>query len=246
MRLLLVFLYVFGFFIVEFGKSKKIKKMISENPKRAFQLGNDIVRKKFKGVLKLSGVTIVAKGLSNIPDTAALYVGNHRSYYDIITTHVAINRPVGFVAKSEMTKIPFLAQWMENIGCLFLDRKDNKKALKTIIEGVKMLKEEQVSLYIFPEGTRGHTDEMAPFKKGSFKMAEKSGVPIIPIGIANSDNVFENNGLFRKIRGKKVYLNIGEPIYTKNLTEDEKKHIDVYVQNIVAGLIEELKTEYSL
>ena len=145
-----------------------------------------------------------------------------------------------------MIKIPFLTQWMKNIGCLFLDRKDNKKALKTILEGVKMLKEEQVSLYIFPEGTRGHTDELAPFKKGSFKMAEKSGVPIVPIGIANSDMVFENNGWFRKIRYTKVYLNIGEPIYTKSLGDEEKKHIDVYIQKVVAELIQELKTEYSL
>lgn len=246
MRILLVFLYVLGFFLIELGKSKRINNLISDNPKQAYQLGNDIVRRKFKNVLKISGVTIITKGLENLPDKTALYVGNHRSYFDILTTHVILNRPVGFVAKSEMTKIPFLAQWMQNIGCLFLDRKDNKKALKTIIEGVKMLKEEQVSLYIFPEGTRGHTDEMAPFKKGSFKMAEKSGVPIIPIGIANSDNVFENNGPFRKIRATKVYLNIGKPIYTKDLEEDNKKHIDVYVQNIVAELIQELKTEYSL
>lgn len=206
MRILLVFLYVLGFFILEFGRSKRINNMISEDPRHAYQLGNDIVRRRFRNILRLSGVTVISKGLEKLPDKTALYVGNHRSYFDILTTHVTLNRPVGFVAKAEMTRVPFLAQWMQNIGCLFLDRKDNKKALKTIIEGVKMLKEEQVSLYIFPEGTRGHTDEMTPFKRGSFKMAEKSGVPIIPIGIVNSDKVFENNGPFRKIRATKVYL----------------------------------------
>lgn len=246
MRILLVFLYVVGFFLIELGKSKRINNMISDNPKHAYQLGNDIVRRKFKNILRISGVTVVTKGFENLPDKTALYVGNHRSYFDILTTHVILNRPVGFVAKSEMTKVPFLAQWMQNIGCLFLDRKDNKKALKTILDGVKMLKEEQVSLYIFPEGTRGHSDEIAPFKKGSFKMAEKSGVPIVPIGIVNSDKVFENNGWFRKIRSTKVYINIGEPIYTKNLDDDEKKHIDVHIRKVVAELIQELKTEYSL
>lgn len=246
MRILLVFLYVVGFFLIESGKSKRINNLISDNPKHAYQLGNDVVRRKFKNILRISGVTVVTKGFENLPDKTALYVGNHRSYFDILTTHVILNRPVGFVAKSEMTKVPFLAQWMQNIGCLFLDRKDNKKALKTILDGVTMLKEEQVSLYIFPEGTRGHTDEIAPFKKGSFKMAEKSGVPIVPIGIVNSDKVFENNGWFRKIRSTKVYINIGEPIYTNNLDNDEKKHIDVHIQKVVAELIQELKTEYSL
>lgn len=246
MRLLLVSLYLFSFFIMDFRKSMRIKKMISENPKQAFQLGNDIVRKKFKGILKISGITIITKGAEHIPDKTALYIGNHRSYFDILTTHVTLNCPVGFVAKTEMTRIPFLAQWMQNIGCLFLDRKDNRKALKTIIDGAKMLKEDQVSLYIFPEGTRGQTDDMLPFKKGSFKMAEKSGVPIVPIGIVNSDKVFENNGLFRKIRATKVYLNIGEPIDIKTLAEEDKKHIDVYMQNIVKELIQEVKAEHQL
>ena len=59
MRILLVFLYVLGFFLIEFGKSKRINNMISENPKHAYQLGNDIVRKKFKNVLRISGVTII-------------------------------------------------------------------------------------------------------------------------------------------------------------------------------------------
>lgn len=207
------------------------------DPKKGLYLGNTIVRHAFQQILHIAGVKRVVKGSENIPDCTALYVGNHRSYFDILTTHVTIRRPLGYVAKSEMIHIPFLSQWMRNIGCLFLDRSNNKAALKTIIEGVNMLQKDYCSLYIFPEGTRGHSNEMAPFKKGSFKMAEKAKVPIVPIGIAGSDDVFENNGWFRKVRGKKVYLNIGKPIYLDQLTEDERKHIDSYVQKIVADLI---------
>ena len=72
---------------------------------------------------------------------------------------------------------------------------------------------------------------------------EKSGRPIVPIGIVNSDNIFENNGAFRKIRPATVYLNIGEPIYFDTLSEDQQKHIDVYVQGIVKDLIADLKKE---
>ncbi|MDY2789976.1 MAG: lysophospholipid acyltransferase family protein [Lachnospiraceae bacterium] len=243
MRITAILGYVLFFFLTGLKTDKNVQQKIKENPKQGFLLGNNIVRQKFKGVLKLSGTKIVAKGTEHIPDTSALYVGNHRSYFDILTTHVTINRPVGYIAKSEMLKIPFLNHWMNNIGCLFLDRKDNKQALKTILAGVKLLKNDTVSLYIFPEGTRGHGEEMAPFKKGSFKMAEKSGRPIVPIGIVNSDNIFENNGAFRKIRPATVYLNIGEPIYFDTLSEDQQKHIDVYVQGIVKDLIADLKKE---
>ncbi len=244
MRLFCVGIYLVLFFFTGLFMNIRVKAAMKKDKKYGYKVGNKIIRSAFSQVLFICGVKRVVKGMENIPDCSALYVGNHRSYFDILTTHVTVNRPLGFVAKSEMTNIPFLSTWMHNIGCLFLDRHDNKKALKTILEGVKMLKEDYVSLEIYPEGTRGHSEEMAPFKKGSFKMAEKAKVPIVPVAIINSDNVFENNPAFRKIRSKKVYLNFGKPIDIEQLSDEEKKHIDSYVQNIIAGLINELKEEY--
>lgn len=246
MKLLLILIYLIFYFFVGIFINLPLKALQKTNPKESYRISNRIVRHAFNRILQLAGVRRIVNGSENIPKTTALYVSNHRGYFDILTTHVTIKQPIGYVAKAEMTNIPFLAQWMRNIGCLFLDRNDNKKALKTIIEGANMLKEGQVSLYIFPEGTRGHGNEMAPFKKGSFKMAEKAKVPIVPVGIIGSDKVFENNGAFRKIRGAKVYLNFGKPIYIDQLEPEQKKHIDSYVQNIVAELIQEMKDEYYL
>ena len=246
MRLLGIALYLLLFFLMGTVTNFKIISMMKKEPKEGLRLGNDTVRSAFRQILRIAGVRRIVKGADNIPDCTALYVGNHRSYFDILTTHVTINRPLGYVAKAEMIHIPFLSQWMRNIGCLFLNRQDNKAALKTIIDGVNLLKNDYCSLYIFPEGTRGHGDEMAPFKKGSFKMAEKAKVPIVPVGIVGSDDVFENNGWFRKVRGKKVYINIGEPIYLDQLEEEQRRHIDSYVQKIVVNLILDLKDEYSL
>ena len=100
-----------------------------------------IVNWAFRWVIRLSGVKVVVKGEENIPkDTAVLYVGNHRSYYDIILTYVRVPRPTGYVAKIEMLKIPLLSIWMKNLHCLFLDRKDIKQGLKTILAGVDLVK----------------------------------------------------------------------------------------------------------
>ena len=66
---------------------------------------------------------------------------------------------VGFVAKKEMEKIPLLRSWMKNVNCLFLDRKDIKAGLKTILEGIEKVKN-GISVWIFPEGTRNRNKDL--------------------------------------------------------------------------------------
>ena len=100
-----------------------------------------IVQWIFRIILKMAGVHITVKVIENIPkDRAVLYVGNHRSYFDILTGYVTVPTLVGFVAKKEMEKIPLLREWMRNVNCLFLDRKDIKSGLTTILEGIEKVK----------------------------------------------------------------------------------------------------------
>ena len=107
-----------------------------------------IVRSVFRFILKLAGVTITVQGLENIPrDRAVLYVGNHRSYFDILTGYVTVPGLTGFVAKKEMVKIPLLSTWMSYVNCLFLDRVNIKEGLKTILEGIEKVKSGVSILY---------------------------------------------------------------------------------------------------
>lgn len=94
------------------------------------------------------------RGLENIPtDRAVLYVGNHRSYFDIVMGYMTVPRLTGFIAKKEMIKIPLLNRWMDRMNCLFLDRSNIKEGLKTILAGIEKIKG-GISMWIFPEGTR--------------------------------------------------------------------------------------------
>jgi len=134
----------------------------------------------------MAGVSITVKGRENIPeDRAVLYVGNHRSYFDILVGYVTVPGLMGFVAKKEMEQIPLLSTWMKYVNCLFLDRKNLKEGLKTILTGIDQVKQ-GVSVWIFPEGTRNREEsplDLLPFKEGSLKIAEKSGCPVIPVAI---------------------------------------------------------------
>ena len=75
-------------------------------------------------IFRLTGSTLTVKGFENIPDKPVLYVGNHRSYFDILLTYSRCRRLTGYVAKKEMEKIPLLSTWMRYVYCLFLDRND--------------------------------------------------------------------------------------------------------------------------
>lgn len=199
-----------------------------------------MVQTAFKLMLKVAGVRLTVIGEENVPkDQAVLYIGNHRSYFDILLTYSRCPGLTGYVAKVEMLRYWFLRDWMKALYCLFLDRKDIKAGLKTILQGIEYIKR-GISICIFPEGTRNRTDEMLPFKEGSLKIAEKTGCPIIPMAITNSAEIFENHIPF--VRPCHVILEYGTPILPKELTKEEKKFLGSYTQNRIQEMLDKNKS----
>lgn len=191
-----------------------------------------IVNWAFRIILVLAGVKTTFIGEENVPkDNPVLYVGNHRSYFDIVITYPRVPRPTGYIAKKEMEKVPLLNVWMRNLHCLFLDRKDVKAGMKTILEAIDLVKNGK-SICIFPEGTRNkEPDTLLPFHEGSFKIAAKADCPIVPMTINNSSAVFEDQ--FPKIRKAHVVVEYGKPIYINELPKEQRKQLAPYVQNII-------------
>ncbi|MBQ9122863.1 MAG: 1-acyl-sn-glycerol-3-phosphate acyltransferase [Lachnospiraceae bacterium] len=191
-----------------------------------------IVNWAFRCVIFICGTKVTVIGEENVPkDTPVLYVANHRSYFDIILTYIRVPRPTGYISKKEMEKIPLLSIWMRRLNCLFLDRENIKEGMKTILSGIDLVKK-GVSVCIFPEGTRNKVeDTFLPFHEGSFKIAEKTGAPIIPMTINNSAAIFENQA--PKIRKAHVIIEYGKPILLSELDKEEKKFIGAKVQKII-------------
>ena len=194
-----------------------------------------LVQWAFKMIIKLAGIELTVIGEENISEGPVLYIGNHRSYFDIIITYSRCPRLTGYIAKDTMGKVPLLNIWMKRLYCLFLDRTDMKKGLKTILTGIDQIKA-GISMCIFPEGTRNKTeDEMLPFKAGSLKLSEKTGCPIVPMAITNSADILENH--FPKVKPTHVILQYGTPIYLDQLSADDRKHLATYTQNTVHELL---------
>lgn len=197
-----------------------------------------MVQTVFRFMLWIAGVKVTVTGKENIPpDKPVLYVGNHRSYFDILIGYTNVVGLTGFVAKKEMEKAPLLNHWMKKLYCLFLDRDNIKEGLKTILQGIDYIKQ-GISIWIFPEGTRNKNPELSdllPFKEGSLKMAEKTGCPIIPVALKGTADIFENQ--FPKIRPQHITLTFGKPIIIKELSKENRKFVGAYTQHIIEDML---------
>ena len=196
-----------------------------------------IVTTALKIIIWLSGIHLIVKGQEKVPkDQAVLYVSNHRSYFDIVTLYPLTNNTTGFVAKKELERIPFIRRWMRYMNCQFLDRENIKEGLKTILNCIATVKG-GCSVCIFPEGTRNTGEELSvlPFHSGSFKIAEKSGCPIVPISMNNTISIFEKQ--FPRIKKTHVIIEYGKPIYAKDLDREQKKQLSQNCQKIIEDTI---------
>ena len=128
---------------------------------------------------------------------------------------------------------------MRYLYCLFLDRKNMKEGLKTILTGIDYLKA-GTSIVIFPEGTRNKSnDGVLPFHAGSFKLAEKSGCKIIPMVQNNTAAVLEDHlPFFKKTH---TVLEFGKPIDVASMDREQKKTLAKDVQDLIEKMYEENK-----
>ena len=96
-----------------------------------------------------------------------------------------------------------------------------------------------LSVCIMPEGTRNYEDDLLPFKEGSFKMAEKTGCPIVPIAMWKNDDVFEAQ--FPKVRAKTVTVYYGEPIRISELEKEDRKRVGMLVRSRIEDMLKEIR-----
>ena len=197
----------------------------------------------FRCISAISGVRLTVIGEEMVPtDEPVLYIGNHRSYFDIVISYARCPRLTGYIAKDSMLKIPLLSTWMKRLNCLFINREDIKESLKTILAGIENVKN-GISMCIYPEGTRGKgSDEldMLSFKEGSLKIAEKTGCKIVPMAMTGSADIFEKHIPF--IRKSRVILEYGAPIDVTTLSKEDKKKLGSYCQAEIARMLEKHKS----
>jgi 1-acyl-sn-glycerol-3-phosphate acyltransferase len=228
--------FYFSLFFTLILKTPKLNKLKKEKGKiqqlEYYRQASLFTKSWAQNLLKIAGAEVSILGTKNIPqDEAILFVSNHQGNFDIPLCLSSLNKDIGFVSKTELLKVPFISTWMQEVGCIFMDRTDMRQSAKCILEGIETLKSGH-SLVVFPEGTRSKSGTMSEFKHGAFKLATKPKVTIVPITINGSYKLMEGNHK-NKVRPAKVSITIHSPIYTKNLSPQEIKELPDKVFNII-------------
>lgn len=194
--------------------------------------GLRMVQWAFRMILKICGLSLTVIGEENVPkDQPVLYIGNHRSYFDVLITYARCPGLTGYMAKKEMLHYPLLRDWMKLLHCQFIDRSDVKQGLQIILNCIESIKN-GISICIFPEGTRNKVDHtFLPFHEGSFKVAIKTGCAIVPMTLNNAAAIFEDHA--PAIKKAHVVLEYGKPIYVKDLPKEDQKRVGAYVQSVI-------------
>lgn len=181
-----------------------------------------------------SGATFSVDGLEHLTEpTCCLYVSNHRSMLDITLMLKYIKKPAVFMGKESVSKWPVIAWWMALQDTIFVDRDSPREGMKAVKRAIDYLKDGR-SIILFPEGTRSKTADMLPFKKGSVRMAQKAGVPIVPIAVKGTDDVFENNGF--NLKAGLVQCKVGAPIYLDQVTIKEGQTYSEYIREVIQDM----------
>lgn len=174
------------------------------------------------------------------PEKRSPYIimANHRSHLDGPAMLLEL-KPITFrfLVKQELLYVPFMGQAFWALGFIFVKRGNKESAAQSAAEVIQRIKGGE-NIVVFPEGTRSRTGKMLPFKKGGFLMAIEGGVPILPVGIAGSSQMYGYGFRVRANRGH-IVVNCGEPIDTTGYTIDR---VDELVRK-VRDRIRELELE---
>lgn len=188
-------------------------------------------------LLAMAGVTVTVTGRENIPaGRPCVFVANHRSYYDIPLMLTQLDAPHALVSKIEVSRIPLVRGWMRLLHCVFVDRGDARQSIQCLSQATENVRA-GYSVTIFPEGTRykGEEGGVGEFKAGAFRIAVKTGVPVVPVALTGARALFEGNG--NLCHPGSVHIKVLPPIRTEGMSKAEQKQLpDAVRQAILAQL----------
>lgn len=186
----------------------------------------------FRIILALSGVRVEVTGVENVPaDRPVIFISNHQGAFDIPVLQACLPVQFRWVAKRSLFSIPVVGWTMRLARYIAIDRENPQKAAQSMEAAAEKIKG-GTSVIVFPEGTRSDTGELLPFKRGSFLLAARSGVDIVPVAL-NGTNVIMKRGSL-KIAPARVTLRIGEPMPTRGVRTRELMNT---TREAVSGLL---------
>ncbi|WP_426445959.1 1-acylglycerol-3-phosphate O-acyltransferase [Siccibacter colletis] len=169
----------------------------------------------------------------------AIYIGNHQNNFDMVTAAKIVQPRTVTVGKKSLLWIPFFGQLYWLTGNLLIDRDNRAKAHGTIAQVVSQIRKRNISVWMFPEGTRSRGRGLLPFKTGAFHAALAAGVPVIPVCVSNTSNKINMN----RLKNGLVIVEMLPPIDTSAWGKDQVRELATHCRQVMEQKIAELDKE---
>lgn len=164
-----------------------------------------------EAALPFMGIRLHTTGMEKMPKGRFLLVCNHISDMDpVMLLWMFRKYQLAFISKRENDERPIVGPVMRKLMCQPINRENDREALKTILRCIQLLKEDKVSVAVFPEGYTSLDGLLRPFRSGVFKIAQKAEVPIVVCTAKNTRYIFGNA---KKLKPTEVYIDVVDVLY---------------------------------
>ncbi len=189
----------------------------------------------------VAGIKLITRAPQNSNYTPQVFIGNHQNSYDLFTISSAVGEGTVSLGKKSIKWLPFFGQLYWLSGNILIDRNNKNSARDTIAQVTERITKDQLSVWMFPEGTRSRGKGLLPFKMGAFNTAIQAGVPIVPI-VLSTTNHFRlgkwNNGY--------AIVEALAPIPTNNYTASDAKKLASHCRQLMIEKIAELDAQVTV
>ena len=170
-----------------------------EKPNKKFsRFYNAVISFTLKVALSACNAKVNVEGTEKIPEGRFVLIQNHKAMFDPIASIAYLGKyEIGFITKPENMRLPVINKFMHRICCIPIDRENARNAIKSINAAADNIGNDICSMAIYPEGTRNKGEGMLPFHAGSFKIATKSGAPIV-VSTVDNTNLVKKNAPFKR------------------------------------------------
>ena len=199
-----------------------------------------VARSWVRWILTTCGVRVDVSGLEHLdPSRAYVVMANHQSVFDTVAIVASLPISFRFVAKRELTWIPFFGWALAAGGHVIIDRGNHESAVRSLERAAERVRGGK-TVVIFPEGTRARTGELGEFKSGGFYLALAAQVPILPVSVSGSSRITPPRSL--RIESGRIQVHYGEPIPTAGLGLDDRQRLKEQTRSaILAGFEQRLE-----
>lgn len=169
-------------------------------------------------------------------DAPRIFVSNHVSWFDVLALATTLPQ-YSFVAKAEIFRVPIFGRGALAVGTIPIERENRKSAFESYKVAAERIRD-GASVVVYPEGTRGKSYALRPFKKGPFVLAVAAGVPIVPTIIHGTIEVLPRGSFW--VRSRTIDVHFLEPVPTAGLAYEDRDRLMRTVFDRMSGAMRDV------